>query len=519
MVAAAARPQRVVVRHRAAAARLHGEGRRQDAPRRLGRDDGGRLVRLRRRDRRADLPARQGDRPRRAPDAQARQAGRRLPVLDRRPQLLARLVRPADNYIYNAAAETAAVLVAGSSRRRRRSASVLAGDVFLGLANGNFGQYLRAAGRTTARSARSTSRPASGLEVRRRPSRSAAASRRPRPASASPAAATASCARSTRRPARCSGRSRPATRSRPGPSIYSVDGKEYVAITVGGTPTSSAGGTGDPKLQVFALGGPSGYRAPAAARPARRGDDRADRRPRRRARRARRGAGQAARVRAARLGRAHRHRGPRTSSAPWHGDRRQRADRDRPPLPGQPPGAGRADARRHATRCRRRPTRTARSATAPTSPSRAATSSPSSTADKRQGRRAARSDRRPAGGGKARARRLQRRLRALRRRTKKTPGGRILVSGRVDRPATATPPPPVVLYTYRLTRHDHRRERQSRAGRRRRHAHRRPRLLDVLRAERRAGHYSRSSPRRTSGRRPGADGGAASPSATRRTAA
>jgi len=41
-----------------------------------------------------------------------------------------------------------------------------------------------------------------------------------------------------------------------GPSIYSVNGKEYVAITVGGTPTSSNGGTAT-QLQVFALGGSS----------------------------------------------------------------------------------------------------------------------------------------------------------------------------------------------------------------------------------------------------------------------
>ena len=41
-----------------------------------------------------------------------------------------------------------------------------------------------------------------------------------------------------------------------GPSIYSVNGTEYVAITIGGTPTSSAGGTAS-QLQVFALGGSS----------------------------------------------------------------------------------------------------------------------------------------------------------------------------------------------------------------------------------------------------------------------
>jgi PQQ-dependent dehydrogenase (methanol/ethanol family) len=39
-----------------------------------------------------------------------------------------------------------------------------------------------------------------------------------------------------------------------GPSLYSVDGKEYLAITSGGTPTSSGGGTAS-ELQVFAVGG------------------------------------------------------------------------------------------------------------------------------------------------------------------------------------------------------------------------------------------------------------------------
>jgi hypothetical protein len=66
-----------------------------------------------------------------------------------------------------------------------------------------------------------------------------------------------------------------------GPSIFSVGGKEYVAVTVGGTPTSSNGGTAA-QLQVFALGAsqtespppalPSNaamQRAPTAIRPAR----------------------------------------------------------------------------------------------------------------------------------------------------------------------------------------------------------------------------------------------------------
>ena len=52
-----------------------------------------------------------------------------------------------------------------------------------------------------------------------------------------------------------------------GPSLYSVDGKEYLAITVGGTPTSSGGGTAT-ELQVFALG--ALHQAVAAAGAARR---------------------------------------------------------------------------------------------------------------------------------------------------------------------------------------------------------------------------------------------------------
>jgi len=58
-----------------------------------------------------------------------------------------------------------------------------------------------------------------------------------------------------------------------GPSLYSVDGKEYLAITVGGTPTSSGGGTLS-QLQVYALGASSTQSTaptlPAVARPVRR---------------------------------------------------------------------------------------------------------------------------------------------------------------------------------------------------------------------------------------------------------
>jgi alcohol dehydrogenase (cytochrome c) len=51
-----------------------------------------------------------------------------------------------------------------------------------------------------------------------------------------------------------------------GASLYSVGGTEYVAITVGGTPTSSGGGTAS-QLQVFGLGG-SQKQSPAPTLPA-----------------------------------------------------------------------------------------------------------------------------------------------------------------------------------------------------------------------------------------------------------
>ena len=49
-----------------------------------------------------------------------------------------------------------------------------------------------------------------------------------------------------------------------GPSIYSINGNEFIAIAVGGTPTSSSGGTVASQVQVFSLGG-STTQSPAPA--------------------------------------------------------------------------------------------------------------------------------------------------------------------------------------------------------------------------------------------------------------
>ena len=50
-----------------------------------------------------------------------------------------------------------------------------------------------------------------------------------------------------------------------GPAIYSVDGKQYIAITSGGTPTSSNGGISS-ELQIFALGGSKSESKPPTLR-------------------------------------------------------------------------------------------------------------------------------------------------------------------------------------------------------------------------------------------------------------
>ena len=55
-----------------------------------------------------------------------------------------------------------------------------------------------------------------------------------------------------------------------GASIYSVDGKEYIAITSGGTPTSSGGGIAS-ELQIFTLGA-SQKQSPPPALPLTRAD-------------------------------------------------------------------------------------------------------------------------------------------------------------------------------------------------------------------------------------------------------
>ena len=420
--------ERVGLRHLAAAARLHGEDRRQEPAHRLDRDDGGRLVRLRRRDRRADLPAREGDRQRRAPGAQAGQAGRRLPVVARRAQLLARVVRPADELRLQ--------------RGGRDRVGAAAADAGAGAEPAAARSATPSSGSRTATSA-STSRAgwrdygsvsaidvATGKRVWKfntpEPERGGVTTTasglgfvgggdgvlRAFDAKTGQGALEVPDGLPDRRRARRSTRS---------------NGTEYVAITVGGTATSSSGGTVASQLQVFALGG-SQTQSPAVHDRLPGADDGAASRVASRRGHAARAAPCAAASGAGRRG----------SSTPGAAD-------DPAVGPEHVEHAGRPGPRRcsPASRSRaskvsvdgwvapRRPTRAGRSPTRPTTRCRRGTSSTVASVDRRDDRRPA-ADRRAAerrAGGEGRH---QRRLRD-RRPLDARPGreGTVVVTGRL----------------------------------------------------------------------------------------
>ena len=82
---------------------------------------------------------------------------------------------PTTNYVFNAAAETAGVDIQSKLTPTQKKHKFVLGDVFLGLDERQLRHRARRAGTTTARSARSTSIPASASGSSRRPSPSAAA--------------------------------------------------------------------------------------------------------------------------------------------------------------------------------------------------------------------------------------------------------------------------------------------------------------------------------------------------------
>jgi alcohol dehydrogenase (cytochrome c) len=160
---------------------------------------------------------------------------------------------PATNYLFNAAAETAAVLVQTKLTPTQKKRKRLQGDVFLGLQNGNFGQVLpgwRDHGSISA------------IDVNT--GRRVWKIRTPEPERGGVATTASGLGFAgggdgvlrafDLKTGKVLRTFQTGHQIAAGASIYSVRGKQYVAITSGGTPTSSNGGTAS-ELQVFALGG------------------------------------------------------------------------------------------------------------------------------------------------------------------------------------------------------------------------------------------------------------------------
>jgi alcohol dehydrogenase (cytochrome c) len=159
---------------------------------------------------------------------------------------------PKTNYILNAAAETASLLTQAKLTPTQKKRKLTQGDVFLGLDNGNFGQFLpgwhdhgsisaidvntgkRVWKFTTPEPERGgVSTTASGLGF---------------------AGGGDGVLRAfNTKTGKVLWTFQTGHQIASGPSIFSVAGKQYVAITSGGTPTSSSGGTAT-ELQVFTLG-------------------------------------------------------------------------------------------------------------------------------------------------------------------------------------------------------------------------------------------------------------------------
>jgi alcohol dehydrogenase (cytochrome c) len=163
---------------------------------------------------------------------------------------------PQTGYVYNAAAETASVLVQQSSAEEERQA-LLAGDIFLGLANGDYGQYLQTGWHDYG--SVSAIDVATGKRVWKFTT--------PQPERGGPTTTASGIGfvgggdgnlrAFDVKTGQVLWTFQTGAQIADGPSIYSVNGTEYIAIGVGGTPTSSSGGTVASQVQVFSLGGNS----------------------------------------------------------------------------------------------------------------------------------------------------------------------------------------------------------------------------------------------------------------------
>jgi alcohol dehydrogenase (cytochrome c) len=160
---------------------------------------------------------------------------------------------PQTNYIYNAAAETAAVDVQTELTPTQKKRKFTLGDVFLGLQNGNFGTVLPGWKDHGSISAIDVN---TGKRVWKfqtpEPERGGVTTT---DGGVGFAGGGDGVLRAfDAKTGKVLWTFQTGAPIAAGPSVYSVNGKEFVAITVGGTPTSSNGGTLS-QLQVFSLGG------------------------------------------------------------------------------------------------------------------------------------------------------------------------------------------------------------------------------------------------------------------------
>src|SRR5262249_14327155 len=149
---------------------------------------------------------------------------------------------PQTGYVYNAAAETAAVFVQDTSAQKQREA-LLAGDVYLGLANGDYGQYLQSGWRDygSLRAVGVGNRQQGGEVKTPEPERGGVTTTDAGLGFAGDG--DGNLRAFDAKTGKVLWTFQTGFQIASGPSIYSVDGKEYVAITIGGTATSSGGGT------------------------------------------------------------------------------------------------------------------------------------------------------------------------------------------------------------------------------------------------------------------------------------
>jgi alcohol dehydrogenase (cytochrome c) len=161
---------------------------------------------------------------------------------------------PVTHYVYNAAAETASVLEQ-QTPAQEKGQELLLGNTFLGLANGDFGTYLRNGWHDYG--SVSAIDVATGKRVWKFAT--------PEPERGGPTTTAGGVGfvgggdgyfrAFDAKTGEVLWKFQTGRQIASGPTVYSVGGKEYVAITVGGTVTSSNGGTVASQLQVFALGG------------------------------------------------------------------------------------------------------------------------------------------------------------------------------------------------------------------------------------------------------------------------